>query len=94
MSLINAVNEGTIDTHNKALKINLDPRFYGTFAEISVNLRQGHLQSAFFVRGSFILHVRILRFYFQYNERKFLYILFFFASSVNKIPLFRKYMFD
>jgi hypothetical protein len=24
----------TIDTHNKALKINLDPRFYGTFAEI------------------------------------------------------------
>src|SRR3954468_25003820 len=26
--------EGTSDTHNKALKINLDPRFYGTFAEI------------------------------------------------------------
>src|SRR3954451_1778318 len=24
----------TIDTHNKALKINLDPRYYGTFAEI------------------------------------------------------------
>jgi hypothetical protein len=24
----------TVDTHNKALKINLDPRFYGTFAEI------------------------------------------------------------
>ncbi|HEV7403056.1 MAG TPA: TonB-dependent receptor [Chthoniobacteraceae bacterium] len=24
----------TIDTHNKALKVNLDPRFYGTFAEI------------------------------------------------------------
>src|SRR4051812_34565443 len=24
----------TTDTHNKALKINLDPRFYGTFAEI------------------------------------------------------------
>src|SRR6195952_3892345 len=24
----------TIDTHNKALKINLDPRFYGTLAEI------------------------------------------------------------
>jgi hypothetical protein len=24
----------TIDTHNKALKINLDPRWYGTFAEI------------------------------------------------------------
>ena len=26
--------EGTFDTHNKALKINLDARFYGTFAEI------------------------------------------------------------
>ena len=26
--------EGTFDTHQKALKINLDPRFYGTFAEI------------------------------------------------------------
>jgi hypothetical protein len=26
--------EQTIDTHNKALKINLDPRWYGTFAEI------------------------------------------------------------
>src|SRR4051812_38688216 len=24
----------TIDTHNKALRINLDPRWYGTFAEI------------------------------------------------------------
>ncbi|HEX8296405.1 MAG TPA: TonB-dependent receptor [Chthoniobacteraceae bacterium] len=24
----------TIDTHNKALKVNLDPRWYGTFAEI------------------------------------------------------------
>jgi hypothetical protein len=28
------VNEATIDTHSKALKINLDPRWYGTFAEI------------------------------------------------------------
>jgi len=26
--------ESSFDTHNKALKINLDPRFYGTFAEI------------------------------------------------------------
>ena len=26
--------EGIFDTHQKALKINLDPRFYGTFAEI------------------------------------------------------------
>src|SRR3954468_2208608 len=26
--------EGSSDTHHKALKINLDPRFYGTFAEI------------------------------------------------------------
>ena len=26
--------EGTFETHQKALKINLDPRFYGTFAEI------------------------------------------------------------
>src|SRR3954463_10325227 len=24
----------TIDTHNKALKVNLDNRYYGTFAEI------------------------------------------------------------
>jgi len=23
-----------IDTHNRALQVNLDPRFYGTFAEI------------------------------------------------------------
>src|SRR6201993_570996 len=28
------MKEGTIDTHSKALKINLDPRWYGTFAEI------------------------------------------------------------
>lgn len=28
------MSEGTFDTHHKALKINLDPRFYGTFAEI------------------------------------------------------------
>ena len=28
------LEQQTIDTHNKALKINLDPRFYGTFAEI------------------------------------------------------------
>jgi hypothetical protein len=28
------VKEETIDTHSKALKINLDPRWYGTFAEI------------------------------------------------------------
>ena len=28
------VNEETIDTHSKALRINLDPRWYGTFAEI------------------------------------------------------------
>lgn len=28
------MSEGTFDTHNKALKINLDRRFYGTFAEI------------------------------------------------------------
>ncbi len=27
-------NEGSFDTHNKALQINLDPRWYGTFAEI------------------------------------------------------------
>ena len=26
--------EAAIDTHNKALKINLDKRWYGTFAEI------------------------------------------------------------
>src|ERR1700749_181472 len=29
-----AAERKTIDTHNKALKINLDPRWYGTFAEI------------------------------------------------------------
>jgi hypothetical protein len=28
------VKEATIDTHSKALRINLDPRWYGTFAEI------------------------------------------------------------
>jgi len=28
------VKEAAIDTHSKALKINLDPRWYGTFAEI------------------------------------------------------------
>ncbi|PYJ14569.1 MAG: nicotinate-nucleotide adenylyltransferase [Verrucomicrobia bacterium] len=28
------MKEATIDTHSKALKINLDPRWYGTFAEI------------------------------------------------------------
>jgi hypothetical protein len=28
------MSEGTFDTHHKALKINLDARFYGTFAEI------------------------------------------------------------
>src|SRR5438128_12233820 len=28
------VKEETIDTHSKALKINLDSRFYGTLAEI------------------------------------------------------------
>jgi hypothetical protein len=28
------VKEATIDTHSKALKVNLDPRWYGTFAEI------------------------------------------------------------
>jgi hypothetical protein len=28
------MSEGTFDTHHKALKVNLDPRFYGTFAEI------------------------------------------------------------
>jgi hypothetical protein len=28
------MKEGTTDTHSKALKINLDPRWYGTFAEI------------------------------------------------------------
>jgi len=29
-----SVNTETLDTHNKALKVNLDPRWYGTFAEI------------------------------------------------------------
>src|SRR6266568_381449 len=28
------MKEETIDTHSKALKINLDPRWYGTFAEV------------------------------------------------------------
>jgi hypothetical protein len=28
------MNEGIFDTHQKALRINLDPRWYGTFAEI------------------------------------------------------------
>ena len=28
------MKEAAIDTHSKALKINLDPRWYGTFAEI------------------------------------------------------------
>src|SRR5213075_2062133 len=28
------VKEEAIDTHSKALRINLDPRWYGTFAEI------------------------------------------------------------
>ena len=28
------MKEATIDTHSKALRINLDPRWYGTFAEI------------------------------------------------------------
>src|ERR1700688_3540353 len=28
------MKEETIDTHSKALRINLDPRWYGTFAEI------------------------------------------------------------
>ncbi len=28
------VKTESLDTHNKALKVNLDPRWYGTFAEI------------------------------------------------------------
>src|SRR6187399_1114522 len=28
------VNTEAVDTHNKALKVNLDPRWYGSFAEI------------------------------------------------------------
>jgi len=28
------VKQEAIDTHSKTLKINLDPRWYGTFAEI------------------------------------------------------------
>ena len=32
--MLAAAPEGTFDTHNKALRINLDRRFYGTFAEI------------------------------------------------------------
>ena len=34
LNLSHAVKEAAIDTHSKALKINLDPRWYGTFAEI------------------------------------------------------------
>jgi hypothetical protein len=34
MSRFDMAEAQTIDTHNKALKINLDPRWYGTFAEI------------------------------------------------------------
>ena len=34
VNLSHAVKEEPIDTHSKALKINLDPRWYGTFAEI------------------------------------------------------------
>src|SRR6266516_3297979 len=33
-SVLTLVKEQTIDTHSKALRINLDPRWYGTFAEI------------------------------------------------------------
>src|SRR5205823_12617952 len=33
-STTHAMKEATIDTHSKALKINLDPRSYGTFTEI------------------------------------------------------------
>jgi len=32
--LFTPVKEEPIDTHSKALRINLDPRWYGTFAEI------------------------------------------------------------
>jgi len=32
--LSSPVKEETIDTHSKALRINIDPRWYGTFAEI------------------------------------------------------------
>src|SRR4029077_17005484 len=34
VNLSHVVKEAPIDTHSKALKINLDPRWYGTFAEI------------------------------------------------------------
>src|SRR5437868_11605773 len=34
VSKSHTVKEETIDTHSKALRINLDPRWYGTFAEI------------------------------------------------------------
>ena len=30
--------DSALDTHNKALKINLDSRFYGTMAEIGAGL--------------------------------------------------------
>src|SRR6059036_2619465 len=33
--------ESSFDTHNKALKINLDPRFYWTFAEIGAGQEVG-----------------------------------------------------
>jgi hypothetical protein len=29
------MNDEELDTHHKALKINLDPRWYGTLAEIA-----------------------------------------------------------
>src|SRR5438874_13071587 len=32
--MTNSTPDGAMDTHAKALKINLDNRFYGTFAEI------------------------------------------------------------
>ena len=34
LNLSHPVKDEALDTHNKALKINLDPRWYGTFAEI------------------------------------------------------------
>ena len=33
-SSFHPVKEEPVDTHSKALRINLDPRWYGTFAEI------------------------------------------------------------
>src|ERR1700726_5094287 len=35
------MKEETIDTHSKALKINLDPRWYGTCAEIGAGQEVG-----------------------------------------------------